>query len=172
MIGERVAAAIVTLRQNDGGDAKPTVQSTRRRTLRLGTESRQPPPPPVLGLPPTGNYAACARQCASQFRPDGPNALTSEEYTEDFNQVKKKSAQSDSATRTPEQTAQALFWTDHSPRVWNDGMLRLAAARELDLVQTARMLAIAACLGRRRDDRGLRSEVSLTCSGVRSRRFR
>ena len=47
-----------------------------------------------------------------------------------------------STTRTPAQTSQALFWTDHDLRVWNDGMLRLAVAQELDLVQTARMLAM------------------------------
>ncbi|HTG28919.1 MAG TPA: vanadium-dependent haloperoxidase, partial [Methylomirabilota bacterium] len=39
-------------------------------------------------------------------------------------------------------TIQALFWTDHDLRVWNDGMLALAVAHGLDLVQTARMLAM------------------------------
>ena len=53
----------------------------------------------------------------------------------------------DSTSRTPEQTAQARFWTDHDIRQWNDGMLRLAAARGLDLVQTARMLAMAHVAG-------------------------
>jgi hypothetical protein len=53
----------------------------------------------------------------------------------------------DSATRAPEQTIQARFWTDHDIRQWNDGMLRLAAARGLDLVQTARMLAMAHVAG-------------------------
>jgi hypothetical protein len=49
----------------------------------------------------------------------------------------------DSTRRTPEQTSEALFWTDHDIRQWNDGMLRLATARGLDLVRTARMLALA-----------------------------
>ena len=53
----------------------------------------------------------------------------------------------DSTARTPAQTAQALFWTDHDIRMWNDGMLRLAAAHDLDLVQTARMLAMAHASG-------------------------
>ena len=26
-------------------------------------------------------------------------------------------------SKTPEQTTQALFWTDHDLRQWNDGML-------------------------------------------------
>jgi hypothetical protein len=83
---------------------------------------------------------------ASQFRPDGPNALTSREYADDFNQVKEL-GRTDRTTRTPEQTQEALFWTDHDIRQWNDGMLRLAAARGLDLVQTARMLAMAHVAG-------------------------
>ena len=70
-----------------------------------------------------------ALQSASQFRPDGPNALTSEEYADDFNQVKDL-GRVDSTSRTPEQTNQALFWTDHDIRQWNDGMLRLAQRTE------------------------------------------
>jgi len=53
----------------------------------------------------------------------------------------------DSTTRTAEQTNEARFWTDHDIRQWNDGLLRLAAARRLGLVQTARMLAMAHTAG-------------------------
>jgi hypothetical protein len=141
-VGEQVAAAVVALRTNDGRDANPV----------YGQPPFVPPPPgpgvwepnpsgPVLGLRLPG-ILPLALESASQFRPDGPNPLTSEEYAEDFNQVKEL-GRVDSATRTPEQTAQALFWTDHDLRQWNDGMLRLAADRGLDLVQTARMLAMA-----------------------------
>jgi hypothetical protein len=87
-----------------------------------------------------------ALESASQFRPDGPNPLTSEEYAGDFQQVKALGRDVDSA-RTAEQTTEALFWTDHDLRQWNDGMLRLAADRGLGLVQTARMLAMAHVAG-------------------------
>jgi hypothetical protein len=40
-----------------------------------------------------------------------------------------------------------LFSTDHDLRQWNDGLLRLAAARGLGLLQTARMLAMAHVAG-------------------------
>jgi hypothetical protein len=139
-VGQQVAAAILALRTNDGRDANPTLADLN-------------PPPPgsgvwqpnatgtVLGLRLPGIHPL-ALNSASQFRPDGPNSLTSTEYTEDFDQVKDLGGSS-STTRTATQTTQALFWTDHDLRVWNDGMLRLAAARGLDLVQTARMLAMA-----------------------------
>jgi hypothetical protein len=139
-VGQQVAAAVLALRTNDGRDANPTL-----------TDLNPPPPGPgvwqpnatgtVLGLRLPG-IRPLALNSAAQFRPDGPNSLTSTEYTEDFDQVKDL-GRIDSTTRTAAQTTQALFWTDHDLRVWNDGMLRLAAARGLDLVQTARMLAMA-----------------------------
>jgi hypothetical protein len=99
----------------------------------------------VLGLRLPG-IRTLALESAWQFRPDGPNTLTSAEYAEDFQQVKEL-GRLDSTARTAEQTTEALFWTDHDLRQWNDGMLRLAAARGLDLVQTARMLAMAHVAG-------------------------
>jgi hypothetical protein len=87
-----------------------------------------------------------ALESASQFRPEGPNPLTSQEYADDFNQIKEL-GRVDSTTRIPDQTNEARFWTDHDIRQWNDGMLRLAQDRGLGLVQTARMLAMAHVAG-------------------------
>jgi len=142
-IGEQVAAAITALRQNDGRELNPALADLNPPPPAAGVWDRNlgTPLPPVLGLRLPG-IRPLALASASQFRPDGPNQLTSLEYADDFNQVKAL-GRSDSAARTPEQTAQALFWTDHDLRQWNDGMLRLAGARGLDLVQTARMLAMA-----------------------------
>jgi hypothetical protein len=143
-IGKQVAAAVVTLRADDGRDKNPTLADLHPPAPGPGVwqpdTSR-----PVLGLRLPG-IRPLALTSASQFRPDGPNSLTSVEYAEDFNQVKQL-GRVDSTTRTVEQTTQALFWTDHDIRQWNDGLLRLAAARGLDLVQTARMLAMAHVAG-------------------------
>ena len=87
-----------------------------------------------------------ALRSASQFRPDGPNALTGRAYADDVDQVESL-GRLDSTTRSPAQTNQALFWTDHDIRQWNDGMLGLAHDRGLDLVQSARMLAMAHVAG-------------------------
>src|SRR6266540_1286700 len=146
-VGEQVAAAILALRTNDGRESNPTLQDLGQPPPGPGIWERNPgnPLPPVLGLRLPG-IRPLALESASQFRPDGPNPLTSEEYAEDFNQVKDL-GRLDSASRTAEQTSQALFWTDHDLRQWNDGLLRLAAARGLDLVQTARMLAMAHVAG-------------------------
>ena len=89
--------------------------------------SGNPGPGAVLGLCLPGMRPLALRS-ASQFRPAGPNALTSQAYADDFNQVKEL-GRIDSASRTPDQTDEARFWTDHDMRQWNDGLLRLAAAR-------------------------------------------
>ena len=141
-VGEQVAAAVVALRVNDGREQNPTLADLNPPPPGPGIWEQNPgnPLPPVLGLRLPG-ITPLALNSASQFRPDGPTALTSEEYTDDFDQVKDL-GRIDSTTRTPAQTIQALFWTDHDLRVWNDGILALAVAHGLDLVQTARMLAM------------------------------
>ena len=141
-VGEQVAAAVVALRANDGREQNPTLADLNPPPPGPGIWVQNPgnPLPPVLGLRLPG-ITPLTLESASQFRPDGPSALTSEDYTDDFDQVKDL-GRIDSTTRTPEQTIQALFWTDHDLRVWNDGMLALAVAHRLDLVQTARMLAM------------------------------
>jgi len=137
-VGEHVAAGIVALRANDGRNADP--------------EYVQQPPPgpgvfepdstkPVLGLR-LSRIRPLALDSPWQFRPHGPTPVTSREYAGDFEEVRRL-GRFDSPARTGEQTTDALFWTDHDLRQWNEGMLRLAAERGLDFVQTARMLALA-----------------------------
>lgn len=136
-IGEQVAIAVLALRANDGRELNP--------------QYIQPPPGPgvfepdptrpVLGLR-LSRIRPLALESPGQFRPDGPNLLTSEEYAADFEQVKRL-GRFDSTARTGEETTDALFWTDHDLRQWNEGMLRLAVDRGLGFVQTARMLAMA-----------------------------
>jgi hypothetical protein len=143
-VGQQIAAAVIAWRANDGRDNNPTVADLHPPAPGPGVW-RPDPTRPVLGLRLPG-ITPLALTSASQFRPDGPLALTSQQYADDLNQVEALGA-IDSTIRTPEQTEQALFWTDHDLRMWNDGLLRLAADRGLELVQTARMLAMAHVAG-------------------------
>jgi hypothetical protein len=142
-IGAKVARDVLTLRANDGRGCTNTPTDLGLPAPAPGVW--QPAPGPVLGLCLPGMRPLALRR-ASQFRPDGPDALTSGEYADDVNQVKDL-GRIDSTSRTPEETDEARFWTDHDIRQWNDGMLRLASARRLDLVRTARMLAMAHVAG-------------------------
>jgi hypothetical protein len=144
LVGQQVAEAVLALRQNDGRGCSTTVPD-------LGPPSPGPgvwqpnPTGLVLGLCLPGMRTLALRS-GSQFRPDGPNALTSDEYADDLAQVEDL-GRADSTNRTAAQTNQAWFWTDHDIRQWNDGMLGLARDYHLGLVQTARMLAMAHVAG-------------------------
>jgi hypothetical protein len=143
-VGRRAARSVLALRANDGRGCSTTL-------LDLGLPAAGPgvwqpnPGAPALGLCLPGTRPLALRS-ASQFRPVGPNALTSRKYAKDFNQVKAL-GRVDSTTRTSDQTNDAHFWMDHDIRQWNDGLLRLAVARGLDLVRTARLLVMAHVAG-------------------------
>jgi hypothetical protein len=69
-------------------------------------------PDGTLMLDPTawvGGVRPFLIQSSSQFRTDGPNALSSAAYAAEFNEVKALGSVN-SAVRTPEQTHIALFW--------------------------------------------------------------
>ena len=136
-VGERVAAGIVAMRAADGRNADPKyIQQPPPGPGVFEPDSRGP----VLGIR-LSRIKPLALDSPWQFRPDGPTPLTSQEYATDFEEVKRL-GRFDSTARTDSQTIDALFWTDHDLRQWNEGLLRLAADRGLDLVQTARMLAM------------------------------
>jgi hypothetical protein len=142
-IGAQAAESVLALRENDGREKNPT------------REDLDPPPPgpgvwdegtsPAVGVRLPG-ILPLALEGASQFRPDGPNPLTSVEYAKDVQEVAEL-GRADGDSRSKKQTTQALFWTDHDIRQWNDGLLRLAGHRGLDLVRTARLLAMAHVAG-------------------------
>ncbi len=142
-VGDEVAQGVLALRANDGREKNPSLADLNPPAPGPGVWQPAPGAVPGLRLP---GIKPLALTSASQFRPDAPNALSSQEYADDFNQVKTLGSLT-SASRTSEETDDALFWTDHDIRQWNDGMLRLADARGLDLVQTARMLAMAHVAG-------------------------
>ena len=78
---------------------------------------------------------------SSQFRTDGPYALTSDEYADDFNEVKAL-GDVDSAIRTPEQTHIAIFWQSNPAATWNSVARRLAEERGLDITDSALLFAL------------------------------
>ena len=75
------------------------------------------------------------------LRTDGPNALTSADYAEDFNEVKELGSLT-STTRTADQTDAAIFWQDQAMALWNRIFRTLAASQNLDIVDSARLFAM------------------------------
>ena len=82
-------------------------------------------------------------QNSSQFRTDGPNALTSTAYAEDFNEVKALGSVN-SATRTPEQTHIAFFWQSAGGPAftWNAVARNLVDQYAIDFGDSALLFAM------------------------------
>lgn len=78
----------------------------------------------------------------SVFRTAGPVAMTSDQYTADYNEVKNMGSASSTA-RTADQTLYAKFWqATNPPDYWDPVVLSLASTRHLSMPQTARVLAL------------------------------
>jgi hypothetical protein len=75
------------------------------------------------------------------LRTDGPNALTSDAYAEDFNEIKEIGSLT-STTRTADQTDAAIFWQDQPLALMNRLFRNLAASQGLNIVRSARFFAM------------------------------
>jgi hypothetical protein len=101
---------------------------------------------PILDPTPwVANVQPFTMKSSSQFRTAGPNALTSDVYADEFNDVKTLGA-IDSTVRTALQTQIALFWQSNGgPAIlWNDVARQLAEnpMYHLDLVDTAALFGL------------------------------
>lgn len=139
-VGEAAATAMLALRANDGFDNVVSYQCTSN-------------PPPAGQFEPNGG---CSTQPVdtkvaqivpftfddpNQFRPDGPDPLTSNAYTENFIETRDY-GRADSIFRSPEQTDIAYFWAEHAHVHWNRNLISLAISRGLSLLDTARLFAM------------------------------
>jgi hypothetical protein len=136
-VGEAAAAAMLTARANDGRGGP--------FTFVFGTDPGEwQPTPPNFGLDPApwvGNVRTFLVPDVEMLRSKGPNALRSAAYAKDFREVKKVGSLT-STKRTPDQTAASIFWQDSGPVIWNRVFRALAVSRGLNIVESARMLAM------------------------------
>ncbi|MBL0926377.1 MAG: vanadium-dependent haloperoxidase [Phycisphaerales bacterium] len=97
-------------------------------------------------LPGWGNVHCFSMNSGSQFRRSGPPALTSQAYTDAFNDVKSL-GRATGSSRTPDQTNIALFWAANAgtvtpPGMWVQIASQIGQARGQSDMQNARMFAI------------------------------
>ena len=135
--GEAAAAAMLAARANDGrGGPFTFVFGTTPGVWR--------PTPPNFGLDPApwvANVRPFLVPSVEMLRTDGPNALTSAAYAEDFNEVKELGSLA-STSRSADQTQAAIFWQDSGPAIWNRVVRALTASEGLDIADSARLFAM------------------------------
>ena len=138
-VGQQAASAILIKRAEDGRDATVTY------TPGSGPGVWVPTPPAFLAAqaPETPFVQPFALKSASQFRPDPPFSLTSEDWARDYNEIKALGPAIGSI-RTPEQTDIARFWSDNPPLQWNRAWRALSVAKGLGLADNARYFAMLA----------------------------
>jgi hypothetical protein len=88
------------------------------------------PTPPAFGAPQTPFLqfvTPFGYEDTARFRPIAPPELRSHKYTRDFIEIKDYGA-ANSPSRTPEQSATALFWSGSASALWSANVRSLAAA--------------------------------------------
>ncbi len=77
-----------------------------------------------------------------QFRPAGPYAINTNEYTADFNEVKSKGARVGS-TRTAAEEEKGKFWSENRPSIiWNNFVRKAIESKKPDAWKTAQLFAL------------------------------
>jgi hypothetical protein len=133
--GDRAAAAVLASCADDGAVA-PNV-------YRPSTMAGVYVPTLFPAVPHWGKRKTWLMTQGDQFRPGPPPSLTSDTWKRDLAEIKALGGKT-STRRTPEQTAIAQFWEATAPAVYWPVARSAAAAPGRDVVDNARLLALAA----------------------------
>jgi hypothetical protein len=142
-LGRRAAAAILTLRADDGYDT-PFIDPDFQEGTEPG-EYRYTPGFPFAAVPHLGeDLVPFTLRDATQFRPGPPLSLASHRYAADVNQVKRLGGDDviTPSARTAEQTEIAHFWVESSPLMWNRIARRVARSTDIGLWRSARLFGL------------------------------
>lgn len=137
-IGEAAANQLLNLRANDGSASAPVPI-----TLGTGPGAYQSTPPnfPAPAFTGWSQVTPFALTSASQFRSTPPPELTSQTYTNDFNEVKSLGIPRSPAALIDQQLT-GWFWNGAIQDYWNEIAQNAALAQHLTTAQTARLFAL------------------------------
>ena len=143
-VGARVAKEILAWRENDGWVVSPFPPYSEPPLP--GRWQPTPPANAAATFTHLQHAAPMAAISATQFLPTPPPSLTSARYAADLNEVKLL-GKSDSTARTDEQTTIAKLWSGVGTTtgffaVWNNVAGDVVQARNLSLVEAARVFAL------------------------------
>src|SRR5580704_17785307 len=138
-IGNTVANRILALRNNDGSNAQPIPY-----VFGNAPGDYQSTPPNFPKQPQFTHWSRVtpfALESASQFRPGGPPRLTSDRYSDAFDQVKSPGI-AGSTTATADEALTGRFWNGAIQNYWNELAQTASLAHGLTTAQNARLFAL------------------------------
>ena len=138
-IGQTVADRILALRSNDGSNAKPIPY-----VFGTAPGDYQSTPPNFPVQPQFTHWSRVtpfALERASQFRPGPPPALSSDTYSDAFNQIKSLGI-TNSTTATADEALTGRFWNGAIQNYWNEITQTASVAHSLTTAQSARLFAL------------------------------
>jgi hypothetical protein len=136
--GETVAERILALRSNDGS-ANPPIPFV---FVTAPGEYQSTPPnfPKQPQFTHWSHVTPFALERANQFRPGPPPALTSDTYSDVFNEVKSLGI-AGSTTATADQALTGRFWNGAIQNYWNEIAQTASLAHNLTTAENARLFA-------------------------------
>ena len=137
-IGKTVADQILAARSNDGSNAQPVPFVFGNAP---GDFQSTPPNFPSPQFTNWSHVTPFALESASQFRLGPPPALTSDTYTDAFNEVKSLGIVH-STTATADQALTGSFWNGAIQNYWNEITQTAAIGHNLNTARAARLFAL------------------------------
>jgi hypothetical protein len=138
VLGKKAAEGVIAFRADDGSDAQERYRPYTKPGVYVPTTV------PLFST--IGAVSPWVMTSVSQFRPGPPPALDSETWTRDVNEIREIGARN-STVRTAEQTTIGRFWFLVGPRSYNPIVRQAAMAKNMDVVDCARLFALTSIAG-------------------------
>jgi hypothetical protein len=138
-LGQKVADLILAQRKNDGSNAQPIPY-----VFGNAPGDYQSTPPNFPKQPQFTHWSHVtpfALDSANQFRPGGPPALTTDRYSDAFEQVKSLGI-AGSTTATADEALTGHFWNGAIQNYWNEIAQTASLAHNLTRTENARLFAL------------------------------
>jgi hypothetical protein len=132
-LGEAVATKIFDARGNDGSSAPDSYRPVTRAGVYIPTALTVAPQWPEL--------SPFTMTSPSQFRPQPPIALESEEWAKDYNEIKELGAKN-SSKRSAQQTENARFWLLTGPLSTHPLARQIVIRKEMSVLDSTRFMAV------------------------------
>jgi membrane-associated phospholipid phosphatase len=139
LVGQIVADQLLALRGNDGANAQPIPYIFG--TVPGNYQSTPPNFPKQPQFTHWSRVTPFALDGASQFRPGPPPALTSDSYSDAFNELKSLGI-ANSLTATAAEALTGHFWNGAIQNYWNEIAQTASVANDLTTAENARLFAL------------------------------